>query len=259
MNKRGFTLAEVLITLAIIGIIFVLVIPIVVQNSVDKANAAKLSSTIYDIEEAFQTAILFEKTNSLYETQMWAEAPVNAKKGDKAKFVEELDKYLKTNTYKKSFSEFYGAKKVYSITDNGDKGSIIDKFPYISETFAITLKNGVVIFLSTFDNASSIAEETKKAKKENCSLNTKAAEIVIDVNASEMPNVIGKDIFFFILGEDGHLYPFGGKDVARITSGGEWNSADSTFACTDSIKGASTAKGLGCTARIIADGYKINY
>ena len=259
MKKQGFTLAEIIITLAIIGILAALVTPALLQSSRDKANAAKLSSTISNIEKAFQTAILSERANSLYDTQLWSEAPINATTGNRKQFVEALDNYLNTNGFQDSFSNFYGSTAVYSISDNGSKGSKIDNFPYISDTFAIRMKNGAVLFLSTFDNKDSVFEQKKLAKSEDCSLYTNAADVAIDINGIDAPNIIGKDIFFFNLGEDGALYPFGGKDVARITDGGEWNSADATFACTDNTKGAANAKGLGCTARIIAEGYKVNY
>ena len=46
MKKFGFTLAEVLITLSIVGIVSALTIPNFVANAQNKANAAKLSATI---------------------------------------------------------------------------------------------------------------------------------------------------------------------------------------------------------------------
>ena len=259
MKKRGFTLAEILVTLAVIGVLAALVTPALMQSSRDKANAAKLSSTISNIEKVFQTAIVSEGASSLYDTQLWSSSPINATNGDRKQFVETLDRYLNTNGFYDSFSDFYGSTTVYSLTDGGKKGASIDNFPYISDTFAIRMSNGALLFLSTFNNKDSLAEQTRIAKSNDCSLYTQAADVAIDINGVDAPNVVGKDIFFFILGEDGVLYPFGGNDVARVTDGGEWNSADATFACTNNTKGAANAKGLGCTARIIAEGYKVNY
>ena len=41
MSKKGFTLAEVLITLSIIGVVAALTVPTLVRNYEDAANAAK--------------------------------------------------------------------------------------------------------------------------------------------------------------------------------------------------------------------------
>ena len=59
MKKRGFTLAEILVTLAVIGVLAALVTPALMQSSRDKANAAKLSSTISNIEKAFNNWRLY--------------------------------------------------------------------------------------------------------------------------------------------------------------------------------------------------------
>ena len=57
MKKQGFTLAEVLITLGIVGVVAALTAPALVMSSRNEANAARLSTVVSNMENAFQTAI----------------------------------------------------------------------------------------------------------------------------------------------------------------------------------------------------------
>ena len=58
MKKSGFTLAEVLITLGIIGVVAALTAPALVMSSRNEANAAKLSVSISNLENAFTNMII---------------------------------------------------------------------------------------------------------------------------------------------------------------------------------------------------------
>lgn len=46
MKKQGFTLAEVLITLGIVGVVAALTAPALVMSSRNEANAARLSTVV---------------------------------------------------------------------------------------------------------------------------------------------------------------------------------------------------------------------
>ena len=80
------------------------------------------------------------------------------------------------------------------------------------------------------------------------------------------PNTLGRDLFLFYLGADGILYPAGGLDAAAFdhaaqgidtVRGETWqgNGGNDSFACNTNHMG----NGWGCTARVIEDGYRINY
>ena len=60
MKKLGFTLTEVLITLAIVGVISALTIPTVISENKKQANVAKLATTMSAIENAFTSMIIKE-------------------------------------------------------------------------------------------------------------------------------------------------------------------------------------------------------
>jgi prepilin-type N-terminal cleavage/methylation domain-containing protein len=106
MKKRGFTLAEVLIALTLVGVIAAMTMPSVVTNSKAKTNVAKLASTVSALENAFATMMISEAAQDITETK-FGEDPKNVD-------FKLLDKYL----------------KIASSEDNNS---------------AITLKNGIVI------------------------------------------------------------------------------------------------------------------
>ena len=82
----------------------------------------------------------------------------------------------------------------------------------------------------------------------------KLANVAIDVNGKKRPNKIGRDIFFFALGPDGVLYPFGGNDYGAFQSQSlpfTWN-----VYCSNNVK---FFEGKYCTARLIENNYKFDY
>ena len=187
-------------------------------------------------------------------------------------FDEEFDGYGEIfalyiiNGYKNSDDDYYGSDiPVHPMTDSGGTANINivndSRFWGDGRMFAIETKNGAAIFIRAYRRAG-VAQAKQAAIAEGCTYYTNAADVVIDVNGKNAPNVFGRDIFWFALGENGVLYPYGGKDVARVEGGdaGEWDEVGNNYTCQDDNKGSNAnVKGIGCTARVIAEGYKINY
>ena len=250
MKKNGFTLAEVLITLGIVGVIAALTTPTLISSSRNQANASKLSSAVSNLENAFSGMIAGEGVDDLIDTTLWENSE------DAAAFTGELGNYLKTIAYEDVSSDslpegYTGKLKNISGTDYEGLPVIVGDY------IAFTLPSGSIVFFEKSETTMTAAEE-ESAKEKGGSLFSTAANIVIDVNGSEAPNRIGRDIFCFILGSEGRLYPYGGKDIA-VFEGEEgtntWNVEGSTYPCYDANKG----DGEGCTARLIEEGYKMNY
>lgn len=181
MKKRGFTLAEILITLGIVGVIAALTMPMLVGQSKNQANATKLSSTVSNIENAFSSVVAKEAEEDLYGTELWG------KVGTPADFVDELEKYLQC-TY---VEDIYGDRKIRQLNKEEGETPAGD---------AYRLKSGAVMFISDATNS----EDAEFI-----------ATVIIDVNGAEVPNTYGRDIFFYKLGAKGFLYPYGGEKVGE--------------------------------------------
>lgn len=267
--KKGFTLAELLITMGIVGVVAALVAPGLIINNRNAANASKLSSTVSDLENALTTMIVKEQVDTIFDTEAWdkggslsstsSDATMNSFAGELGKYT-----YIIANTKNKKPSNFY--KTAYSLTNSGDKGGAHSfSSSFGSNGAGFNLKNGAVIFLhlQQADDSDEADKQADEIAMEGGSLTRTAGQVLLDVNGQSAPNTIGRDIFGFEIGSDGHLYPIGGRDYAifktKTASWAEsdiWKNSSSKTACTDSQKADS---GFGCTARLIEDGYKVTY
>ena len=260
MKKFGFTLAEVLVALGIIGVIASLTAPTFISNIRNTTNASRLSATVATLENAFTTMLAKEDVDTeelLYDTDAWENiANPNA-------FAGNIGNYLSLETFRRedigNITEYYGANNgPFGMTISGARGGNF-RDTMENANANLSLKNGATVFLTAFDNDAPDANTVDGIKALGGSLYSKAADVWIDVNGTDAPNTWGRDIFKFYLGHNGKLYPVGGRDAAVIDNNADgllWNGANGNRRCTDNnIQGS----GLGCAARVVEENYKINY
>ena len=73
MKKKAFTIAEILITLGIIGVVAALTLPLLTEDSQKKVYANKLSAAVSDFENAMTTYLMTEGNATLIDTKAWKE------------------------------------------------------------------------------------------------------------------------------------------------------------------------------------------
>ena len=218
MNKKGFTLIELIITMGIVGVVAALVAPGFMINNRNAANASKLSATVSDLENAFSSMTAKEQALDLYETETWQEmgGSLTGSSTDSTtdKVITKLAGYinLMPNQDYNNASDFYTGTKVYNIAADGGKGSTHSfSSGNGSQGRALSLKSGAVVFAyltdNSYDDIEEEKEDIKKIVEAGGSLKSAAGELMIDVNGKAAPNTIGRDIFYFYLGSDGILYP----------------------------------------------------
>ncbi len=280
MKKLGFTLAEVLITLGIIGVVAALTAPALVANGRNQANAAKLSVAVSNLENALNAMLVSENVSSLFQTRAWQNA------GSRASFAGNLGRFLRINGYRDLGQEateeengagnlvrqYYGANNLPStMTATGSKNMNPDASTALTNTMGaapqrnagvnhiIESKNGITYFLTPNADTNPTQAEKDAIINQGGALFNEAADVYIDVNGSAAPNTLGRDIFAFYLGDDGILYPIGGLDVSILDNRGNtdmWNTAGAT---NRNCRDGAIVDGYGCTARVIAEGYQMNY
>lgn len=241
MFKRGFTLAEILITLGIIGIVAAMTIPTLVANGKNQANASTLSSTISDIENALTVMLANESAEDLSETNAFSNTD------DFDTFVNYLNNYIKISATEADNKTFY--------TNAGYSAPVyLDNTTSVPTGYnTVMLKNGAIIAF----NLSPSAVKDEDAVEKN-GLPNKIASISIDVNGASKPNICGRDFFAFEIGANGTLYPYGGREVSIYTNGDTsaiWTNEDGDYPCTNAVK----SLGQGCTARLIQNNFKMDY
>ena len=87
-------------------------------------------------------------------------------------------------------------------------------------------------------------------------------QLWIDVNGTKKPNTLGRDIFTFILADNGKIYPLYGLDYSLATTGNEsqrWQNRQSWGCGIPGIKSIKGADGWGCTARLIENNWVMDY
>lgn len=70
IKKDGFTLSEVLITLAVVGTLAVMVLPGLIKDANNKAMVTLLQSTLSNISSAIQTEVVNTRTSNLEDTDI---------------------------------------------------------------------------------------------------------------------------------------------------------------------------------------------
>ena len=180
MKKTGFTLAEVLISLAIVGVVSAIAIPTFVSNTQAQSNVAKLSTVASALENALTTMIASEAAIDLTDTTFGK----NYSEESLSTALDELSKFLKF-----SESEGHGGNTAY--------GGIT------APKWKLTKSGAYLGF------------ETTAGSDENATANS-IGRILIDVNGRTKPNKEGKDIFAYAIGEDGILYPAGSSNYKTL-------------------------------------------
>ena len=220
MKKFGFTLAEVLITLGIIGVVAALTAPALVLNARNESNAARLSVVVSNLENAFTSALVQENVANLTQTRMFRNIGNNANAAQRAAFAGELGRYIHLQGARDSerMDDFYSNANVsvYKINDNANPMHLDGNWLYDPNhpEFPLFFKNGAVVFLHQENVDHSALENQIRAV--GGSLTHVVAEIIVDVNGLSTPNTLGRDLFLFYLGADGILYPAGGLDAAAF-------------------------------------------
>ena len=255
MKRNGFTIAEALITMAIVGVVAALTIPTFISDYRKQVYAKSLAVAVSNFETAMGAMMMKEGVSDLRETKAWIDMHDSGiKKGSDEsnvkKFVTQIGKHLIINNTILDSNEYYSPKGVYSI-DN----TFYHKGP---NAIGLLSKNNQVYWVLANKNSTYERKESEILALGG-NMTAAVAAVVIDINGKSKPNVYGRDIFFFELGCEGRLYPAGGIDSSvynNLITTDVWSNPSSIFRCLD---GNTYRPSYGCTARLIENGYKMDY
>ena len=199
----AFTLAEVLITLVIIGVVAALTIPNLMQKYQEQATVKKVQKVYSNISNAYAMAI---KDNGLADEWDWGglASPEGAQNA-LSKISPYLNKIkLCTNRNNPESGTFCPEYVVFKSLD----GSQAPAANYNSSGFfaKAMLPDGVMLMLTTVSKDCKFYYGTGQ-------LASTCGALFVDINGAKKPNQYGVDIFMFFLTKDS-VIPRGTKNAA---------------------------------------------
>lgn len=162
-NKMsGFTLSEVLITLAVTGLLAVLVLPGLIKDTTNKATSSLLQSTVTSLNDAVQNELSFTGAKKIEDTNIWNNPATFLKRTLDVKEV--CDKPTPNDCFAKALGG-------YRAMDGS-------KYQILNTTNAVLLSNGVAIDI--------IPNQVALFKGDHL-------PIGLDLNGPKPPNILGVD------------------------------------------------------------------
>lgn len=194
MKKSGFTLAEVLITLGIIGVVAAMTLPAMIQNYKKREVESRLKYTYALLTEVFKRA-----EADYGEPKYWEAFSTGEK--DSSRFNEERKAFVKKYMLPYlSGAEFIENKKTsdvgYKEGWKNPNGTILVA-PNNVLSF-LRIKNGIIMQIVT--------GIVKNSQNKNI---ISSIAFYFDVNGTEKPNIVGKDIFVI------NLIPSSGQIIMK--------------------------------------------
>jgi len=262
-ERKGFTLAEVLITLGIIGVVAALTIPTLIANYQKTQYVAALKKSYAEVTEALK---LMANDHGCPD-DLRCTGVFNWNTGDGSNHTilgNEFKKYFKLAkdcgiTYNANDESTKCMTDSYSPAYNTYLGNRSDLNTFAGGYRLITA-DGFSISLSSYGPCNlNWAHNSDK----NLNMSAVCGVMYIDVNGLKGPNSFGRDIFWFFItnGKGPAIYPAGGSELA--TDGGwasSWlNSSGNPSNCYYNSSTDQNTTGTNCAGRIMEQGWQMLY
>jgi len=182
-DKFGFTLAEVLITLGIIGVVAAITIPGLITNYQKTQTVTKFKKVYSMLNQAYKLSVAENGDSGAWETS----PDIDASEFFKRYWAPYIKVGQICDTYQACG---YAENNPWDTLVHSNKRK--EKFKVIHDDFVtiITLDGALISFRSSFSENDEIQE---------------GRTIFADINGSKGPNIYGKDFFSFLYNEDGLL------------------------------------------------------
>ena len=258
MKRRGFTLAEVLITLGIIGVVAALTAPALVQNANSAKVGPKLAKAVSTFELANEAMLNEASTNTLKGMSFASDAAYLTKLSDYMRMTYDSESGSGVTKYS-SLLKNYSGQTVVDLSPIGElrpvEGIAVDCLlpgivlqPSTAAKTIAMVKGGAILGVSL--NADTYRTNVKDSSGKDIRPSFKPHQYPygtasIDINGKSEPNQLGKDVFVFTLMADGSLEPYGAN--------GAWNTGK------DLCNATTVNSGGTCSASIFENDLKVIY
>ena len=239
MKKNGFTLAEVLITMTIVGVIAALTTPALLHNVATADIGPRLAKFRATVEEANKHILIENEVNRL--------SVLLRRQADPTTFyTTQLQNFMRIDEFNRPANAQYtvndyagnGAGRVtVSVSQAGGNNNL-------NNTLDVDFNQGSLFNFRTVEGMG------VHFALDN-GLNDSVGTVFVDTNGDTPPNRIGRDIFGFAIDNMGMLIPLGSPSIAA-TPADDWNNS-----CISDADNNFNA--LTCTASIFANNRRVDY
>lgn len=241
-TQKAFTLAEVLVTLAIIGVIASLTVPSIIKSSTNAEAAAKVKKYQSILNQVIKQYMADNDcignlagctafASGYQHNLAWSELSTSLKVVKECGTVAGQGCFAQGVMYKLLNGDDYDVRDDAA----GAKGILAD---------------GVSI--NIYDNNGNC--NTDRSRDDVEPLTTVCGHFYVDINGPKGPNQVGRDYFVWAIVKSGVVYPYGSLDELISTTAAGIPHCDPT----DSGDYAHPGGGMGCAGRIIQEG-AVNY
>lgn len=208
--KKGFTLAEVLITLSIIAVIALLTVPSIIKNYKYKLYASTLKQTIAQLDDAIKSSIEDEHAPEFLKSIGGLSNNCTANNETGPCYI--FEKYLKTKM------KCAGSKDARCMSDKD-----------------YTTKNGkITLQMWNADRCDKLQNGATVCMVHND--NSSTTHVAIDVNGPDYPNIMGIDLFTGIVSPKGDIVDQDANPDHCNTETSSWNHVnDYTSGCLTKV------------------------
>ena len=221
-RRCAFTLAEVLITLGVIGVVAALTMPSLIQKHKEKVIVSQLKKSYSTIQQAYLMTV-----NELGTPDQWALNDDLLTDNDDVDDTKNLLYYMKD--YLK-ITKYCGGEALGCWVDTYSlKGTLFQSHEYKKRYSKAVLADGETILTFVLSPTCSGAYGSVKDVCGICR---------IDVNGKKKPNQMGRDVFTFYIAKN-RIVPAGSAEDT------------SNYSFDRSCRDASSHEGRGCTAWVI--------
>ncbi|MDR1327652.1 MAG: type II secretion system GspH family protein [Heliobacteriaceae bacterium] len=190
-DVRGFTLAEVLITLGIIGVVAALTMPALITKHKEKETVVKVKKFYSVLSNAYMLAI-----NEHGTPENWDLIGYDSKKGA-ANLLDKIAPYMR-------FQEICRVDENCSYAMSDLNGTHYSAYNSGKNNIAAILADGTRMTVCIRDANCALKRGTSAGMSTICGF------AMFDVNGSKPPNTLGKDMFgAFYFTRDGGIIPEG--------------------------------------------------
>ena len=233
-SNKGFTLAEVLVTLGIIGVVSAMTVPSLMQNHQRKTYATQLHQVYNLLSQAFLEYTTDKNAINLQEAGLTSTEAV----------IEFFNKYFKLASSCSEFTDCFAD----SYKNQGGT-ELAQSSLWVSSDVCNVLANGAAVCM----------EHSKFHSATYGDVSVPYGHITIDINAKKGPNIAGRDLFFVTYYPDGSIDEDGIPPICKTNNKCIGGTSAQNVRENYGKNCASSAEAKGCFGLLLNNGREINY